>query len=80
MIIAHRLRELVGMSTVRVHVANRFGRATIAEENHQLMDAFGVADVETKLGQSDSRIGARERDILPELRHRSELAIIIINF
>lgn len=38
--------ELVSMSTVGIHVADRLRCSTITEEVEKLMDTFGVADVE----------------------------------
>ncbi len=47
MAVAYRLGEFVCVSTVRVHVADRPGSAAVTEQNKKLVDAFGVADVET---------------------------------
>lgn len=43
----YRLGESVRVATVRVHVANRSWGATVAKENQELVDAFGIANVET---------------------------------
>lgn len=47
MVAAYRFGELVGVSTVRVHVADRPGGAAVTEQNQKLVDAFWVADVKT---------------------------------
>jgi hypothetical protein len=48
MAVPYRFGELVCVSTVRVHVADRPGSAAVTEQYEKLVDAFGVADVETK--------------------------------
>lgn len=47
MAVAHRFSKLVCVSAVRVHVADRPGSAAVTEQYKKLVDAFGVADVET---------------------------------
>ena len=67
MAVAYRLGELVCVPTVRVHVADRPGSATVTEQNQKLVDAFGVADVEAipiRLASNWSWT-----HLLPELRY-----------
>lgn len=47
MVAAYWFGELVGVSTVGVHVADRPGSTAVTEQNQKLVDAFWVADVET---------------------------------
>lgn len=46
---SYRLSELIRVSTVRIHVANRLWGAAVAKEMEKFMHAFRVADVETRL-------------------------------
>lgn len=47
--ITYLFYEFVGVSTVRVHVANRSWSSPIAKKHQKLVDAFWIADVKTSL-------------------------------